>query len=209
MMFEQRHLLPILVAATVLAVNLGGPARADSFGDGAQKFVAEMAKAAITSLTGKDLDPIARERRVRVLMLDHFAVKDIAKWVLVQRYWRRATDQQRTEYLKLFEDLMVADYARRFEKYEGETLAIRKTEVRDSRDAVVYSNMLQPGREKSVRIDRRIRANEGTYKVVDILVEGISMSVTKRSEFASVIRRNGDNVEALLVELRKRLHNDT
>jgi phospholipid transport system substrate-binding protein len=69
--------------------------------------------------------------------------------------------------------------------------------------------MLQPGREKSVRIDWRIRANEGTYKVVDILVEGISMSVTKRSEFASVIRRNGDNVEALLVELRKRLHNDT
>ena len=209
MMFEQRRLLPILVAATVLAVNLGGPARADSFGDGAQKFVSEMAKAAITSLTGKDLDPIARERRVRVLILDHFAVKDIAKWVLGRRYWRRATDQQRTEYLKLFEDLMVADYARRFEKYEGETLAIRKTEVRDSRDAVVYSNMLRPGREKPVRVDWRIRANDGTYKVVDILVEGISMSVTKRSEFASVIKRNGDNVEALLVALRKGLHNDT
>ena len=57
-------------------------------------------------------------------MLDHFAVKDIAKWVLGRRYWRRATDQQRTEYLKLFEDLMVADYASRFEKYEGETLAM-------------------------------------------------------------------------------------
>ena len=44
--------------------------------------------------------------------------------------------------------------------------------------------------------------------MVDILVEGTSISLTQRSEFASVIRRNGGNVEALLVELRKRLHND-
>ena len=207
-MFGQRRLLPILVAAAVLSVNLGGPARADSFGDGAQKFIADLAEAAITSLTGKDLEPIARERRLRALMLDHFAVKDIAKWVLGRRYWRRATDQQRAEYLKLFEDLMVADYARRFEKYEGETLAIRKTEVRDGGDAVVYSTMLRSGGEISVRVDWRIRAKDGTYKVVDILVEGTSISLTQRSEFASVIRRNGGNVEALLVELRKRLHND-
>ena len=103
---------------------------------------------------------------------------------------------------------MVADHARRFEKYEGETLAIRKTEVRDGGDAVVYSTMLRSGGEISVRVDWRIRAKDGTYKVVDILVEGTSISLTQRSECASVIRRNGGNVEALLVELRKRLHND-
>lgn len=79
MMFGQRRLFPILVTAAVLAVNLGGPARADSFGKGAQRFVADLAEAAITSLIGNDLEPIARESRFRVLMLEYFAVKDIAK----------------------------------------------------------------------------------------------------------------------------------
>ena len=56
----------------------------------------------------------------------------------------------------------MADYSRRSEKYEGETLAIRKTEVPDGRDAFVHSTILHPGGEKPVRVNWRIRANSGT-----------------------------------------------
>ena len=44
-----------------------------------------------------------------------------------------------------------------------------------------------------------------TYKIIDVMVEGVSMGQTQRSEFSSVIRQHGGKVEGLLAELRKRV----
>ncbi len=54
----------------------------------------------------------------------------------------------------------------------------------------------------SVRVDWRVRGDAGTYKVVDIIIEGASMVITQRDEFASVIRRSGGNLQGLLARLR-------
>jgi phospholipid transport system substrate-binding protein len=56
-----------------------------------------------------------------------------------------------------------------------------------------------------VKVDWRLRAREGNYKIIDLMVEGLSMGQTQRSEFASVIRQNGGTVEGLLSELRKKV----
>ncbi len=42
-------------------------------------------------------------------------------------------------------------------------------------------------------------------KVIDVTVEGVSMSQTQRSEFASALRQNGGDLDQLLAELRKRV----
>jgi phospholipid transport system substrate-binding protein len=55
-------------------------------------------------------------------------------------------------------------------------------------------------------VNWRVRLRDGKYKVIDVMVEGISMGQTQRSEFSSVIRKNGGKVKGLLVELRKRLN---
>ena len=59
-----------------------------------------------------------------------------------------------------------------------------------------------------IRINWRVRRSENTYRVIDVVVEGVSMSVTQRDEFAAVIRRNGGKIEGLLSALeRKTGHN--
>jgi phospholipid transport system substrate-binding protein len=47
-------------------------------------------------------------------------------------------------------------------------------------------------------------ADNGTYKISDVIVEGISMMVTQRSEFASVVQRNGGQVRGLIAMMRER-----
>ena len=56
-----------------------------------------------------------------------------------------------------------------------------------------------------MKVAWRVRGKNGTYKIVDIMVEGISMVVTQKSEFASFIRKNGGSIGSLLAELRKRI----
>ena len=54
-------------------------------------------------------------------------------------------------------------------------------------------------------VDWRVRPRGDGLKVIDVAVEGVSMSVTQRSEFSSVIQRGGGQIESLLQTLRQRV----
>ena len=189
--------------ACCLVVLMAMPgARAESFSDGAGKFITSLADKAIAALTEEGIDREKRVARFRKLLNENFAVKSIGRWVL-GRYWRKATYAERSEFLKLFENLIVTTYVDRFEKYSGETLTVTKTVVKKAGDAIVFSQITRSQGVKPINVDWRVRATEGKYKIVDVIVEGISMGQTQRSEFASVIRRSGGNVKGLIAALRK------
>ena len=197
--------LPALFIAALVAAGLPpGPARADEFSDGAKKFIESLTTDAISMLTVEDISKTERADRFRRLMSENFAIKGIAKFVL-GRHWRKATDAEKKEYLKLFEDLLVVTYADRFAKYSGEKLLVNKSESRGKGDALVHTIMIRVDGAKPLKVAWRVKGKNGTYKIVDIMVEGISMVVTQKSEFASFIRKNGGSIGSLLAELRKRI----
>ncbi|HEC14349.1 MAG TPA: ABC transporter substrate-binding protein [Rhodospirillales bacterium] len=191
-----------IVAVTVLSSR---PAGADEFSQGAGRFISGLADEAIAALGEKNTPLAEKEKRFRSLLNKNFAVKAIARWVL-GRHWRKATKAERKEYLALFEDLLVVTYTDRFSRYSGETLEILRTLGNGGKDAVVYSRIVKPAGDEPLAVDWRVRKREGRYRVVDVIVAGISMGQTQRSEFASVIRRNGGGMEGLLAEIRKRVN---
>jgi phospholipid transport system substrate-binding protein len=197
--------LPALLIAALVATGLQpGPARADEFSDGAKKFIEILTSDAISMLTVENISKIERSDRFRRLMNENFAIKGIAKFVL-GRHWRKATEAEKKEYLQLFEDLLVATYADRFAKYSGEKLLVNESEVRGKGDALVHTIMIRVDGAKPLKVAWRVRGKSGIYKIVDIMVEGISMVVTQKSEFASFIKKNGGSLGPLLLELRKRI----
>ncbi len=210
MIGRRRFLSAWLAGALIVALVIGLPgfARADEFGDGAKKFIEALTEEAISTLTVKKISRADRADRFRALMLKTIAVKGIAKFVL-GRYWRRATDSEKKEYLQLFEDLLVATYADRFEKYSGEKLLVKKAEMRGKGDALVHTSMVRVDGSKALKVAWRVRRKDGKYRIVDIMVEGISMIMTQKSEFASFIKRSGGKIDALLDELRKRIQLNT
>ena len=195
----------LFAVALLTAGGLPQPAYADEFGDGAKKFVEVLADDAIRSLTVNDISKAERESRFRNLVIRNFAIKSIGKFAL-GRYWRKASDPVRKEYLRLFEDLMVATYAHRFNNYAGESLKITHAEVRGKSDVIIYSTMIRIDAIKPLKVAWRVWGSKsGSYKIVDITVEGISMIQTQRSEFGSFIKKNGGTLDPLLVEIRKRI----
>ena len=63
--------------------------------------------------------------------------------------------------------------------------------------------MIESPNGSSIRVDWRVRLNDGEYKIVDVVIEGVSMVITHRSESASVIQHGGGRVQALIDALRQ------
>jgi phospholipid transport system substrate-binding protein len=193
--------LRLLFIALALPVGLAADAGAAP-SQPPDEFIRALSKEAVTSLTGSEVDSRGREQRFRELFTENFDVPRIAQFVL-GLYWPRATPAQRTEYLKLFEDFIVKSYAKKFGEYSGEEFKTGQVVRMTATDSVV-SSQIKPGEKPPVRVDWRVRANDTKYKIVDVLVEGISMSVTHRDEFASVIRSQGGTVAGLIDALKKK-----
>ncbi|MGF1641093.1 MAG: phospholipid-binding protein MlaC [Rhodospirillales bacterium] len=192
----------VLLVAVVLAP---AGAAGDDTEQRAVRFVENLADAAVHALTEPDISRDEREKRFRGLLSDHFAVGAIGQWVL-GRYWTTATVEERKEYLRLFEEMLVVTYLNRFQRYSGETLAVDRALVDErSGDAVVFSQIVRPDGTAVVTVGWRLRASGSSFKIVDVMVEGVSMGQTQRSEFAAVIRRHGGKVSGLLAEMRERV----
>ncbi len=193
-------------AVVVVLAVLIAPARAtdDHTQAKAREFIEGLADQAVQALTNASVPREEREKRARVLLRENFAVPTIAQWVL-GRYWRVATPAEQQEYLSLFEDLIVVTYVDRFTRYSGERLRVtRSVGMGETGDVNVFSDITNPG-GSPIDIGWRVRTRDGSMKVVDVSVEGVSMGQTQRSEFASIIQNNGGQVSGLLTEMRRRL----
>ena len=189
---------------TVVFLVSAPGANAAELEDGARAFIHDLEKEAIASLTEPSKERPARVEAFRTLFNDKFAVQAIGRWVL-GRNWRRASETERTEFLDLFEDLMVVMYVDRFENYAGEKLDILKTSPVDENRATVHTEIVRPdGADgKPISVLWRVGRQEDVYKVLDVVVEGASMSITLQQEFASIVKQTG-SVAGLIEELRKK-----
>jgi len=143
-----------------------------------------------------------RQARFRALFRDDFDCPGIARFVL-GRYWRTATPEEQKEFLKLFEDYVVFVYTARLSDFGGEQFKIAGSRL-DSDSVIVSTDVITPGAPQPLKIDWRLVNDDGTYKISDVIVEGVSMAVTQRSEFASVIQRHGGQVQGLLELMRQK-----
>jgi len=164
-------------------------------------FMSDMWKRA-AEILGKKAPQMERMARFRELFQADFDGPGIARFVL-GRYWRSATHEEQQEFLSLFEDYVVFVYGTRFSSLNGEKLKIRGSRAEEA-GVIVSTEMINPGSEAPVKIDWRLVTDNGVFKINDVVIEGISMMVTQRSEFASVIQRNGGQVSGLLSMMREK-----
>ncbi len=194
----------LLATLFVVVFWVVSPAKAGSLEDGAMSFIQAMEKEAIASLTDPDKPREDRVAAFRMIFNERFAVQSIARWTL-GRNWRRANEEERTEFLKLFEELMVVTYVDRFQNYSGEGIEIQKAVPVDENRATVHSIIPRPEESggKPITVLWRVGRQGDIFKVLDVVVEGASMSITMQREFTAIIKNTG-GVSGLISELKKK-----
>ena len=138
-----------------------------------------------------------------VVLLNEPIDLDLVGRLILGRYWRTADDAQRQQYLELFRQYALANLASKLHLYQGQSFEVTGAKVVSDKDALVTSRILSDG-EPPLQVDWRLRErNDGGLVTIDLIVEGVSLIVTLRSEFAAVIERQG--FDGLLAELRQRI----
>jgi phospholipid transport system substrate-binding protein len=168
---------------------------------GAMAFVDGVGKRGIGILSAAATSEGQRKQSFKSLLNDSFDLTTIGRFAL-GRYWRVATPQQRSEYQRLFEKMIIDVYSDRFSSYSGQQLKTASAKMVSNTDAMVTTFILPKDGGEKVQVDWRVRNAGGKYKIVDVVVEGVSMSVTQRSDFASVIQRGGGDIAVLIDHLK-------
>ena len=173
----------------------------------AADFLSALQDRAIVELTDGEASLDERGERFRRIFRENFDLDAIGKFV-IGRYWRSASPQERKDFLAAFEDVMVHRFLPLLTQYTGEKFKI-ETSKEDSRneDMVLVSTRLARDEGEPYKVNWRIRLRNGSFKVLDIIAEGVSMAITLRSEYNAVLKTSGGSVTALTDALREKIEN--
>lgn len=126
----------------------------------------------------------------------------VSKLVL-GKYWRTASKQQKTRFQKEFKGLLVNTYATAFTEFQDWTVQFLPMSLNaDDNRVIVKTEIIQASRPP-VSVDYRMTLdNEGQWKAYDVIIEGISMVTNYKGSFATSIRNSGglENVIKALAE---------
>jgi phospholipid transport system substrate-binding protein len=196
----RRHVLRLAggVAAAAVAVPFAAPAQA---ADPAAQLIEATASQVIDII--KTSTGVTRQTAFARVLETRFDLAYMAQ-VALGTHWARATPEQQTRFVKATEAAEAKAYSERFGQYLGQTLTISKTVNRPNGVTIVDSRLNQSNGQP-IKLEWEVRQlpSKG-LRITDVKVEGVSMVMTRRSDFNSFIQNNGGQVQPLIDELEAR-----
>jgi phospholipid transport system substrate-binding protein len=117
--------------------------------------------------------------------------------------WQSLTPQQQEQLSRAFAEFTVATYANRFDDYSGEKFEVQPETAPASGGVIVQSRLVK-GNGEPVTLNYLMRQADGSWQIIDVFLSGtISELATRRSEFTSILRRDGP--QGLLNVLNRRI----
>lgn len=173
-----------------------------------EDFVAETGNDIIHILVNKEKPMPQRKEEFALVLHKQFDMRAIGKFVM-SKHWRGFSKDQREEFLKLFNDAVVENYASQFDNYHNEKLNVKGAYGTPDGGVVVQSVVIRPAGGPPLKVDWKVFQTKAGPKVLDIVVDGVSMSITLRSEYAGVFQSKGgfagDGVQGLFKYLRDKI----
>jgi phospholipid transport system substrate-binding protein len=140
------------------------------------------------------------------LFREDFDVPGLGRFVL-GRFWRIFTPWEQQEFLGLFENYVVLTYSEKLSDYTEDGGRPSVTGCRPDPDgAIVSSEIIRgSGAYQPIRVDWRLTAQNGSYKISDIIIDGLSMAANGRSQLERVVECNGGRPQAILAVMRQQV----
>lgn len=197
---------PLMVIAVVATAGLAAPIEAEAFNNQqAASFLSNLQETAAAELGDTSASDQQKEQRFRKLFNESFDVPAIGRFV-VGRYWRGASEADRAAFLDVFEDVMVQRFLPLLTENSDERFQIG-TVTPDSRnpDMAIIASQIPRAEGEPYKVGWRIREKGDQYQILDIVAEGVSMVITLRSEYASVLKSSGGKISKLTAALREKV----
>ncbi|MEQ8354914.1 MAG: ABC transporter substrate-binding protein [Kiloniellaceae bacterium] len=173
----------------------------------AANFLNSLQEEAAAQLGDASVSEQQKEDRFRKLFNQNFDVPAIGRFV-IGRYWRGASDEDQKAFLAVFEDAMVQRFLPLLAENSSERFQVG-TVTLDSRNEnmALVDSRIDRTEGEPYRVSWRVREADGEFKILDIVAEGVSMAITLRSEYGTVLKNNGGKLPPLTEALREKVAN--
>ena len=185
-----------LVAALLLAGTL--PALAAQT---PSEVVTGTSEAVIAVLKQPGLSKADRRGKIEDIVLKSVDFDTLSKLTMA-RNWTKLTPAQQDEFRQEFRRHLSATYGRRIDDYRNETVTVLGTREESRGDQTVKTRINRGGGTADVLVDYRLRQTAGQWKIIDVVIEGVSLVANFRSQFQDMMAHGG--AEHLLAALRQK-----
>ena len=170
-------------------------------GEDVKAFADKLAGNALVIVKNEKLSEAEKQSQLEALFKINVDIPWVAKFVM-GKHWKAATEQQRSDYLSNYEKFILKNYTSKLTSYSGQEYKILDAKKDADGDYLLTMEVVSSNGDPNVLMDYRIRKVGTGFKIFDIIVEGVSMITTQRSEFGSVITNQG--IEYLIEALKKK-----
>lgn len=122
--------------------------------------------------------------------------------IVVGKQWEELTSEQQAKLEVVFSQLSISAYAHNFKEYAGESFGFVSEEETGRGGVVVHTNLKIPG-EKDVKFDYMMKKKDDSWQIINIIADGVSDLALKRSDYTSVLSREG--FDALIAKINEKI----
>ena len=190
-----------MIMLALLAITLSLPTAASAT-DPAVEVVEKLHAALLSVMKQADaLGYAGRYQRLAPRLTASYDFPYISK-VVMGRYWRNFSAEQKSQFVEIFSTLSIATYANRFDGYSGERFkTISGEELR--RGHRLVKTVLVKGNGEEIELDYILYKNNNQWRIINVIAEGVSDLSLKRADYTSYLKKNG--FDALLKKLNEKI----
>lgn len=193
----------IMAVFAVVLLNTG-IVKADVNAQGAENFVKNVTKEGIEQIINAKIPAAEKSARFKKLFNNALDLDFIGKYVL-GRYWKTATPQQRTDFINTYRELNTQVWSERFDEFKGKNFEFKGTSPSNSANQVFVNTIVPMDQGEPATVVWRVKQTGDNYKIIDIVIEKVSLTMANRNEYTAFIKNNGGNVNALISNLKSKL----
>ena len=194
----------LFAAVFAAAAFLSGTVRAEVDAQGAQKFVEKVTSDGIEQIINANVSQAEKDKRFEKLFNSALDLDFIGKFVL-GRNWRTATPAQRKAFIQVYRELIVKTWSKRFDEFKGKAFVFTGTTPSSSAGQVYVDSTVNMGEGEPAKVKWRVRQEGKSFKIVDIVIENVSLAITARNEYSGFIKNNPGGVDALIKDLQNKV----
>ena len=194
----------IFAAVFAAILLMTGNVRANVDAAGAEAFVKNVTNDGIENIINATISQKEKDTRFEKLFNNALDLDFIGKFVL-GRAWRTATPQQRKDFIATYRELNIKTWSKRFDEFKGKNFIFKGTTPSNSPNQIFVNTTVPMDQGEPAKVVWRVKQNGSQFKVVDIIIENVSLAITARNEYAGFIKNNAGGVDALIKDLQAKV----
>lgn len=190
---------PLFAAAEITEINSGFESLS-----GAKEIVLKFQNELLNVMKqGEQLGFQGRYKKLEAAIISSHDLTKIAR-IVVGKEWKKLSNEQKLELTDVFSRLSISAYAHNFKDYSSEAFEYLSEDQTTRGGIIVHTVFVLPN-DKDVKFDYMLKKKGENWRIINIIANGVSDLALKRSEYTSILKREG--FTSLIAKIKEKIDN--